>query len=317
MTGLREGMKVRLWDELQERCIDSALVSSGTFRFDLELDTETLASIRGRGINRQFILEEGEIVLEGSASDDFLKGASGTELNARFARFLSYYSMLYDSEKPAYVRRVVKYNRDNLLSVAVLRFASCISSYEAVKLIESVDKPILELAYTRRYLEYRQRLMRVEPSRPGSKSKPYYHDFALSDINGRGITLSGLVNDPSSRYVLIDFWASWCRPCVSEIPYLSEAYERYGGRGLQILCVSWDKDEDKWRRFVQEHGMIWANAVDPAGAASQISLDYVVEALPVNVLIDCSTGLVIGRNLRGEDLLNALRSLRFGKPVSL
>lgn len=314
LTGLREGAKVKLWDEMSDRCIDSTYVAGGAFSFDVDASQVTLCSIKGAGISRQFVLEPGELLLEGSPRD-FVKGASGTELNARFSRFLSFYSQLYDSEKPSYVRRVVKYNKDNILSVVVLKFAPCITSYEAVRLIDSVDEPIRSLPYTQRYRELRSRLMRVEPYRAGAKVKPYYYDFTLPDASGRSISLKSMVDDKSHRYILIDFWATWCPSCLKEIPYMTKAYDWYKDRGLEILCVSWDRAADtaKWKQYVKDHGMVWANVIDVAGAKSKVSRDYVVDALPVNVLIDCSTGMIIGRNLRGEDLLNALRPLQFGK----
>ncbi|KAA3944891.1 TlpA family protein disulfide reductase, partial [Bacteroides ovatus] len=105
------------------------------------------------------------------------------------------------------------------------------------------------------------------------------------------------------KYVLIDFWASWCGPCRHEMPNVKAAYEKYASKGFEVISISTDRKLKPWRAAVEELGMNWVQLLDVD--ASDI---YGIHAIPRTFLVD-PTGIVIDKNLRGEKLEEALSKL--------
>jgi thiol-disulfide isomerase/thioredoxin len=128
---------------------------------------------------------------------------------------------------------------------------------------------------------------------------------------GEVISLSSL----KGKLVLIDFWASWCGPCRHENPSIVEAYNEYksvkfkGGNGFTVFSVSLDTKLDAWRKAIEKDGLIWEYHVsDLQGWNSEAGARYAVTSIPVNFLIN-ENGIIIARNLRGEELKKLLEKL--------
>ena len=118
---------------------------------------------------------------------------------------------------------------------------------------------------------------------------------SLSKICGQG------------KWVLIDFWASWCEPCCEEIPALREIYSKYAVLGLEICSISLDRDPQRWRTFVMQNQMLWTNAIDlPKDGEISIVEKYCLQSIPANFLIS-PEGIIVARNLHGEALLHELK----------
>jgi peroxiredoxin len=126
-------------------------------------------------------------------------------------------------------------------------------------------------------------------------------DFELKDLNGKVVKLSSF----KGKYVLLDFWASWCGPCRKENPNVVKAYDLYKGKGFTVLGVSLDADEAKWRKAVQEDGMPWVQTLDDKTATGNVGKLYEIKAIPANFLIDAN-GKIVATNLRGPELEKAL-----------
>mgnify|MGYP000615559551 CR=1 FL=1 len=107
---------------------------------------------------------------------------------------------------------------------------------------------------------------------------------------------------------LIDFYASWCGPCMEEVPHLKQAYDKFHGRGFEIYGVSLDNDNDKWLGAIREHGMGWVQVSDLNGFDNLAAKDYAVQSIPSNFLIDAQ-GRIVAKNLRGEDLCSKVAEL--------
>ncbi len=123
-------------------------------------------------------------------------------------------------------------------------------------------------------------------------------DFTLKDANGKPHKLSSL----RGKYVLVDFWASWCGPCIKEIPHLKEAYEKYNKKGFEIVSVSIDREKDKWLQAVARHQMPWISILDEGAENEKVTQKlYSVPTIPRTILLD-KNGIVIGRDFRGEAL---------------
>ncbi|HTN35469.1 MAG TPA: TlpA disulfide reductase family protein, partial [Arachidicoccus sp.] len=122
-------------------------------------------------------------------------------------------------------------------------------------------------------------------------------DFTLNDVNGKSVSLSSF----KGKYVLVDFWASWCGPCRAENPNVVKAFDKYKSKGFTILGVSLDEDGAKWKEAIEHDKLAWTQVSDLKGWKADVAEKYGVRAIPANFLID-KEGTIIGHNLRGEEL---------------
>jgi peroxiredoxin len=130
--------------------------------------------------------------------------------------------------------------------------------------------------------------------------------FAEADTSGKMVSLESF----RGKYVLVDFWASWCGPCRRENPNVVKVYNQYKGKNFTILGVSLDKStgKQKWLDAIHKDGLTWTQVSDLQFWKSKTADLYVVRAIPQNFLID-PNGKIIGKNLRGDDLENKLAEI--------
>ena len=131
-------------------------------------------------------------------------------------------------------------------------------------------------------------------------------DFTQNDPNGKPVKLS----DFKGKYVLIDFWASWCGPCRRENPNLVAAYHQYKDKNFTVLGVSLDRENDKegWLKAVKDDGLVWTQVSDLKYFANEAAVLYGIQAIPSNVLVD-PTGKIVAKNLREKPLHDKLNEL--------
>jgi thiol-disulfide isomerase/thioredoxin len=111
--------------------------------------------------------------------------------------------------------------------------------------------------------------------------------------------------------VLIDFWASWCRPCRIENPNVKRVYERFAKKGFEILGVSLDRDHAAWVKAIQDDGLPWKHASDLGFWNNAAAQEYGVGSIPYTVLID-KDGKILEKGLRGDELEAKLAALLGG-----
>lgn len=107
-------------------------------------------------------------------------------------------------------------------------------------------------------------------------------DIKFTALDGREVDLSQM----KGKVVLIDFWATWCGPCVGEIPHVKEAYDKFHSKGFEVVGISFDSDQNKLQSFVEQHDMPWPQYFDGKTWQNKIGVQYAIESIPTMWLVD-------------------------------
>ena len=138
------------------------------------------------------------------------------------------------------------------------------------------------------------------------EGKRFDADIEMADTAGVSHSLAEVIG--SGRYILVDFWASWCGPCLAEMPNVKAAYERFHAKGFDVVGLSFDANADAWKAAIKRFEMPWTNLSDLKGWESAAAKKYKVNSIPDNILIG-PDGRIIANGLRGEALLQKLAAL--------
>lgn len=296
-------------------------VTNGQFKGKLPVDVTTFSGFKAGDINRSFISDGSTITIdveedgdvEFSSNDKNSVQSRLNEVHEWYQDFMEdYQEKSRDGEMTAeldaeltesYVEKLKGYaaaNKDNVIAGgAIALLEGQIEDAELEKIIAGVDPKILEAD------KDLQRIKAGIEKRKGTQSGAMFTDFEVTQPDGSIAKLSDYVG--KGKYILVDFWASWCGPCKREIPNIKAAYEKYKGDKFDVLSVAvWDKPEDTVKAAA-EHGVVWNQIIN----AQRIPTDiYGIEGIPHLILFGPDGSIVKrGEGLRGEGLEKTLSEL--------
>ena len=194
----------------------------------------------------------------------------------------------------------ITYNLDNIIGVELFihQESRNMTAEDMHVRFAQFSKQMQNLPQMKQFMEYIEVLQRSQVGKP-------FIDATTQTITGQEVQLSNICG--KGKWVLLDFWASWCTPCVQDIPMLKAAYERYALMGFEICAISLDPDIDRLRDFIAEEELLWYNLIDqPSEDATPISKLYGVQYIPTNFLIS-PDGKIVAHDLHGEQLLHELQ----------
>lgn len=314
-VGQEDGTMIYLMKDGSNVVVDSAEVTDGKFTFAGEQEEPVLAYVRmKRGSNVSFFLEGGNINLN---FDE--KTATGTSLNDQFTKLsaeLQDYSkkvnerwmelrktegVNVDEEIQKYIdelrgglKNQVKKVYDNNLSNALGAYAFMV--YTGMADDEEIDNVVAsmkpEVAANDRVAKYLDKKAKLAATAPGTM----FTDFTIEDgsVDGTPVSFSDYIG--KGKYVLVDFFASWCGPCKMEMPNIKELYDAYKGEDFDVLGIAvWDKVEDT-KKEVSEKSIAWPVIYN----AQKIPTDiYGIEGIP-QIMLFAPDGTIVARDLRGN-----------------
>jgi peroxiredoxin len=193
----------------------------------------------------------------------------------------------------------VKQNKTSFVAPFVLwtELAWGMEAGQLDSLVKGFDTTLMKSGYVNLLTERIEILKKVAVGQPAP-------DFTMNDSLGNPVKLSSLFG----KYLLIDFWASWCGPCRHENPNVVAAFKEFNKKGFDILGVSLDKNKSRWTTAIKKDNLAWHHVSDLQYWNNAAAKLYGIRSIPSNVLLD-QKGVIIAKNLRGEDLKKKLKEL--------
>ncbi|MAZ28715.1 MAG: hypothetical protein CL868_16760 [Cytophagaceae bacterium] len=341
LSGIDVPMKAYLYyRDGDKKFADSTEAKNNKFLFKGELENPTTASLYVHYIypnptsskdsivseGTRFILEDGKLTIEGDriktaqinggpAQMDFAEYNVLTDSigNAIFTIWQRQQQELPEDSTAAFQRLL--YARQKILRDKTLDFMKMHpKSAFSFQLLQSNTVVVEDMDYVDSMLDIlnpefgqHERYMKIFEKVALAKKLSIGHDaldFSQTDDNGNVVSLSEL----NGKYVLIDFWASWCGPCRAEYPFLKKAYAKYKEKNFEIIGISLDDRKSNWINAIRSNEFEWIQLSDLKGNKNEVAIQYGVSAIPQNFLID-NQGKILAKNLRGEDLLDKLEEI--------
>lgn len=314
-----------LWDRATRTYLDSVAMEEGRFHFEGLYEKPcqlTILDVNDPDKAKQFItilVEPGDIQIAPDPEDEREHLVTGTPANDAYAAyyvaqgrdFAEMRAAETSEERRAELEQamhdreweLIENNTHNLIAPMQLRTETYdLSADELMAWVERMTPEIQATPEAQDLVKVAEVKRRTEVGQP-------YIDFEDSDAEGNAVSLKSIIENPANKYVLLDFWASWCGPCMAEMPHLKEVYAAYHKKGFEIVGVTRDHKREMWLGAIEKHQLNWIQLGSMNASSNPVSEAYGVQGIPSNFLFDCSTGKIVAVNLRGKAVMEKVAEL--------
>ncbi|MDR2284377.1 MAG: TlpA family protein disulfide reductase [Sphingobacterium sp.] len=173
-------------------------------------------------------------------------------------------------------------------------------------ILEYVNPLIVKYPWLKEAQEVKDGIIKAEEAAKKTVDGAKFINITQLDPNGKKINLYDYLK--GKKYVLVDFWASWCGPCRAENPHVLKVYNKYKAKGFDVFAISLDDSKDRWVKAIKDDNMPWAQVSDLKGWKNEAAQYYNITAIPMNYLLDAN-GNIVAKNLRGDNLEKEIAKL--------
>ncbi|PRD48698.1 TlpA disulfide reductase family protein [Sphingobacterium haloxyli] len=311
-----------------DRKLDSVYLANGNkFKFERQATQPRLLSIQVGNNKYPVILTPGEpleFVADMHNPEDYqIEGSELTSALKAFAPYQRRKEFVQDSLQGAFVKATLNKSAEEIESLRfayLMEFKSKLSLYtqqvitfaeqhknlagfyaistldpdiaesEIIRYADEIEDEFTDNRYVSQFKEEAKKLKRLAVGQPAPEIKSF-------TPNNRTVKLS----DFRGKYVLVDFWASWCAPCRQENPNIVKQYHAFKDKGFTVLGVSLDNNPGSWMRAIEADQLEWTQVSDLQAWSSDLVINYRIKAIPTSYLID-PAGKILAKNLRGKEL---------------
>ena len=326
------GKTIYLIDQLTEKAIDSTVVADGKFSFTGIADKDALLAVQAKKKNwmTQFFNDGTPVII--NINDSTLKGSPLNErltkldieqdvpqriFYAKIAKMTEAERLAHQDElidemnkmldvQTAFANKVFKEECHSLIPVAFCGYYFLDQGVEAYDELVKEGVVFANHPYLKKTRDDVEAALKPQDSEKMAFIGQQYTDLEMADPDGKMHKISELVGE--GKYVLVDFWASWCGPCRAEMPNVLEAYNKYHAKGFEVIGVSFDQKKEAWVKAIGQLKMPWLQISDLKGWQCAAAPIYKIDGIPDNILID-PQGKIIDRGLRGKVLHTRLQKL--------
>ena len=277
-----------------DRNYSTIFIENSKITFTANIDSLKNPNVTGSKSHDEFTQYSKELKVFENKSSDLYKQYMEAEKegNEELVKEIeANYDKLYE-EQIDFVKNYIGTHTNSFVApyIIIRQLAHSLDVNELDSILNTLDSKIDSSVYVKKLKERVAVLRKVEIGKEAI-------DFTLNDTLGNPISLSSF----KGKYVLVDFWAAWCRPCRAENPNNVKLYEKYKDKGFEILGVSFDETRDAWVKAINDDGLTWPQVSDLKGWKSEAGKLYGVRSIPHTVLLN-KEGVIIAKNLRGEEL---------------
>ena len=328
------GKKVSVVDKVTDKTISSTTVTDGKFALEgtaeknafLELTIEELGwktmffndgtpiiinandtTLKGSPLNERLTKYDKEQSAKMQAFENKVSKMSKEEQRAHNEELQAEMNKAFDAQI-AYANVIFQKERESLIPLAfadLYLYDNGISAYDELVKEQAV---FTKHPYLKKAKEEVTKAMGLTEEKLSFIGQ-HFTDLEMEDANGKKHKLSEFTGN--GKWVLVDFWASWCGPCRAEMPNVLAAYEKYHAKGFDVVGVSFDNKKDAWVKAIEDLKMPWPQISELKGWKTAAAPIYKIDAIPDNILID-PQGKIIDRALRGKPLQKRLQEI-FGE----